>query len=175
VRVGKESIHTIHTEVSPPLDSIIYWFLKKSVNLYGEALVRTMADRQSASGNKSPSTSNGVNLVATFWSEKGIAPAALHLVDGSGLSPLNRVTTKAQVQVLQYAKGRPWFPGYYAAFPEYNGMKMKSGTISGVKSFCGYHTSASGTTYIFSFIVNNYNGSSSGLVRKMYAVLDALK
>ena len=99
----------------------------------------------------------------------------MNIVDGSGLSPLNRITTHAQVQVLQHAKKQSWFPGYYDAFPEYNGMKMKSGTINGVKAFCGYHKSKAGQEYIFSFIVNNYNGSSSALVQKMYKVLDELK
>lgn len=51
---------------------------------------------------------------------------------------------------------------------------MKSGTINNVKAFAGYHTSASGD-YIFSFIVNNYNGSSATLVQKMYKVLNVLK
>ena len=97
------------------------------------------------------------------------------MVDGSGLSPLNRVTTHAQVMVLQYAKKQPWFKGYYLAFPEYNGMKMKSGTINGVKGFAGYQTSKSGEDYIFSFLVNNYNGSAAGVVQKMYKVLDVLK
>ena len=32
---------TIYTHYSPSLDSIIYWFNKKSINLYGEALVKT--------------------------------------------------------------------------------------------------------------------------------------
>jgi D-alanyl-D-alanine carboxypeptidase/D-alanyl-D-alanine-endopeptidase (penicillin-binding protein 4) len=54
-------------------------------------------------------------------------------------------------------------------------MKMKSGTINGVKSFCGYQKSESGAEYIFSFLVNNYNGLSSAVVRKMYKVLDELK
>jgi D-alanyl-D-alanine carboxypeptidase/D-alanyl-D-alanine-endopeptidase (penicillin-binding protein 4) len=54
-------------------------------------------------------------------------------------------------------------------------MKMKSGSIIDVKSFCGYHTAGDGTQYIFSFIVNNYNGTSSGVVKKMYKVLDNLK
>jgi D-alanyl-D-alanine carboxypeptidase/D-alanyl-D-alanine-endopeptidase (penicillin-binding protein 4) len=31
------------TYYSPPLDSIIYWFLQKSINLYGEALMKTVA------------------------------------------------------------------------------------------------------------------------------------
>jgi D-alanyl-D-alanine carboxypeptidase/D-alanyl-D-alanine-endopeptidase (penicillin-binding protein 4) len=97
------------------------------------------------------------------------------MTDGSGLSPLNRVTTNAQVKILQYAKMQSWFSGYYDAFPEYNGMKMKSGTISGVKGFCGYHRSKKGQEFIFSFLVNNYNGSSSALVQKMYKVLDEFK
>jgi len=52
---------------------------------------------------------------------------------------------------------------------------MKSGSISDVKGFCGYHTSGDGAQYIFSFLVNNYSGTSSGVVKKMYQVLDSLK
>ena len=110
-----------------------------------------------------------------FWKDKGIPQTELNLVDGSGLSPLNRVTTHAQVTVLLYARKQPWFTGYQNAFPEYNGMKMKSGTISGVKGFCGYQTSSDGKEYVFSFLVNNYNGSSSLLIQKMYKVLDNLQ
>jgi D-alanyl-D-alanine carboxypeptidase/D-alanyl-D-alanine-endopeptidase (penicillin-binding protein 4) len=31
-----------YTHYSPTLDSIIYWFLKKSINLYGEALIKNV-------------------------------------------------------------------------------------------------------------------------------------
>jgi len=54
-------------------------------------------------------------------------------------------------------------------------MKMKSGTIGGVKGFCGYQKSADGNEYIFAFLVNNYNGSTNSVVQKMYVVLDELK
>jgi D-alanyl-D-alanine carboxypeptidase/D-alanyl-D-alanine-endopeptidase (penicillin-binding protein 4) len=54
-------------------------------------------------------------------------------------------------------------------------MKMKSGTINGVKGFTGYHRSKEGRTYVFSFLVNNYNGAASSLVQKMYKVLNELK
>jgi serine-type D-Ala-D-Ala carboxypeptidase/endopeptidase (penicillin-binding protein 4) len=159
------------THYSPSLDSIVYWFLKKSINLYGEALVKTFAYQKNGFGE----TTKGVEIVKNFWREKGIAPTELNIVDGSGLSPLNRVTTHAQVMVLKYAKAQPWFEDYYNAFPEYNGMKMKSGTINGVKGFCGYQKSRDGNEYIFSFLVNNYNGSASAVVQKMYKVLDELK
>ena len=161
----------LFTHSSPPLDSMIYWFLKKSINLYGEALAKTFAFQKSGLGE----TEKGVEIVRKFWKEKGIVPTELNMVDGSGLSPLNRVTTHAQVTVLKYARSQPWYRGYYDAFPEYNGMKMKSGTISDVKGFCGYQKSKDGNEYIFSFLVNNYNGSASSLVKKMYKVLDELK
>lgn len=162
---------TIYTHYSPTLDSIIYWFLKKSINLYGEALVKTFAYEKQGFG----STDSGVNVVKSFWKEKGIDEDELNIYDGSGLSPLNRITTHAQVEVLKYAKTKTWFPYYYDAFPEYNGMRMKSGTISDVKGFCGYHKAKDGKEYIFSFLVNNYNGKTSGVVNKMYKVLDVLK
>lgn len=167
------SVTFFHTEQSPSLDSIVYWFLKRSINLYGEALAKTIALQK----GKTASSEIGANVIRTYWKEKniGIDETELNLQDGSGLSPQNRVTTHAQVSVLQYAQTQPWFTGYYNAFPEFNGMKLKSGTIGGAKSFCGYHTSREGKKYIVSFIVNNYNGTSSSLVQKMYKVLDVLK
>ena len=160
-----------HTEISPPLDSIIYWLNKKSVNLYAEALLKTISYEK----EKIASTEKGLEIIKKFWKSKGIDTMQLNVQDGSGLSPSNRVTTKAEVQVLQYAKRQSWFKGYFNSLPEYNGVKMKSGTIKDVKGFAGYHTSKAGIQYIFSFLVNNYNGSSKALVQKMYKVLDELK
>jgi len=156
---------------SPALDSIIYWFLQKSINLYGEALIKTLGYEKKGLG----STDIGVGVVKDFWKQKGLDPEELNIRDGSGLSPQNRVTTHSQVEVLKYAAKQSWFPHFFAALPEFNHMKMKSGTISDVKGFCGYHTAGDGTQYIFSFLVNNYNGSTSAVVQKMYKVLDAMK
>ncbi|HEU4469481.1 MAG TPA: D-alanyl-D-alanine carboxypeptidase/D-alanyl-D-alanine-endopeptidase [Flavisolibacter sp.] len=161
---------TVHTHYSPQLDSIVYWFLRKSINLYGEALIKTLPQK-----NGMGDMQTGLAALKAFWKERSVEPTELNMADGSGLSPLNRVTTHAQVAILRYARQQSWFPGYYSAFPEYNGMKMKSGTISGAKGFCGYHKAGDGSEYVFSFIVNNYNGSASALVQKMYAVLNELK
>ena len=167
----EKNVLKIHSEISPSLDSIIYWFNKKSINLYGEALLKTFAYEKKGIG----STDSGVVVVQNFWKEKGLDKDEIGIVDGSGLSPLNRVTTHSQVEILKYAKTKDWFPYFKTALPEYNGMGMKSGTIRGVKGFCGYHKAKNGKEYIFSFLVNNYNGSASALVNKMYKVLDILK
>ena len=156
---------------SPPLDSLNYWFMKKSINLYGEALLKTIACEQVGFGT----AEKGLELVIQFWKERGIEPTALHMLDGSGLSPQNRVTTDALVKVLQYAKTRSWFASYYDALPIFNQMKLKSGTIGGAKGFAGYHTAKDGTAYTVAILINNYEGSAGEIVNKMYQVLDQLK
>lgn len=166
-----KNIHFFYSYHSPTLDSVIYWFLQKSINLYGEALIKEIAYEKNGFG----STDSGVDIVKNFWKQKGLDENEIHIIDGSGLSPQNRITTHAQVEVLKYAKSRDWFSYFYDALPEYNNMKMKSGTINAVKGFTGYQTSKKGEEFIFSFLVNNYNGSTSALVNKMYKVLNTLK
>ncbi len=156
---------------SPSLDSLNYWFLQKSINLYGEALIKTMAYEKTGYG----STDSGVEILKDFWSKNGIEKSALNIVDGSGLSPQNRITTDALVKMLQYAKTRDWYGSFYNALPLFNGMKMKSGTIGGAKAFAGYHTSKTETEYTFAIIINNYDADAGSMVPKMFKVLDELK
>jgi D-alanyl-D-alanine carboxypeptidase/D-alanyl-D-alanine-endopeptidase (penicillin-binding protein 4) len=165
------AFETLGTLYSPPLDSINYFFMKRSINFYGETLVKTIAFEKTGMG----STDKGIAIIKDFWKDKGIDPTALHMLDGSGLSPQNRVTVDALVKVLQYAKSRPWFNYYYDALPVYNQMKLKSGTIGGAKSFAGYHTAKDGTAYTVAIIVNNFDGSAGEVVKKMFLILDELK
>ncbi len=162
---------TVFTVSSPPLDSINYWFLKKSINLYGEALVKTIAYEKAKYG----STDTGINIIKNFWKDRGIERSALNIIDGSGLSPANRVTTNALVTIMQYALQQDWFPSFYYALPETNGIKMKDGYISGVRSYTGYIKTKTGGGYTFSFIVNNFDGSAGTVREKMWKLLDILK
>ncbi len=161
----------IDIHYSPTLDSINYWFLKKSINLYGEALLKTIAFEKTGIG----ATDKGVDIVKKIWQERGIDKSAIKVIDGSGLSPQNRITTGVLVTVLQYAKDKTWFPSFYNALPFYNNMKLKSGSIGGTKSFAGYHTSKAGINYTVAVIVNNFDGSASAVVNKLFTVLDELK
>lgn len=156
---------------SPSLESMNYWFMNKSINLYGEAFVKTFALHKKAEA----STENGIEVVRNFWQVKGINKAALKMVDGSGLSPTNRVTANSLVFVLEYARTRPWFNEFYRSFPEMNGMKLKSGYMSGVRSYTGMVTSRSGKKYSVAFIINNFEGDASAVRQKMWRVLDHLQ
>jgi D-alanyl-D-alanine carboxypeptidase/D-alanyl-D-alanine-endopeptidase (penicillin-binding protein 4) len=162
---------TLLSFYSPTFDSINYYFLQKSINLYGEAFVKTIAYEKTGFG----STDTGVNIIKDFWSKNGIEKSALHMVDGSGLSPSNRVTTNALVLVMQYAKKQSWYSSFYNALPEQNGIKMKSGYIGGARSYTGFIKSISGNEYTFSFIINNYDGNPVTVREKMWKLLDILK
>ena len=157
---------------SPTLDSMNYWFMRKSINLYGEAFLKALAFQPQLGPT---STEKGIEVLKKFWSERGIEKSALNILDGSGLSPQNRVTAHSLVKVLQFARQRSWYQSFYHSLPVYNGMKIKSGSIGGARSFAGYHTSSKGDQFIVAIIVNNYDGSSTDIVRKMYKVLDVLK
>ena len=157
------------TTSSPDLSEIVYWFNKKSVNLYGEQLLKTIAFKQGKEG----STRNGAKAVIDFWADKGIDKNALNMIDGSGLSPGNRITTMAMASILFQAQKEEWFADYLKSFPDYNGMSIKSGNINDVTAYAGYYTDKNGKKYVAVININNYSGS--GISRKLFQVLDALK
>ena len=155
---------------SPQLSKIVYWLNQKSINLYAEQLLKTIAWKS----GKQPSTDNGVEVEQNFWKARGIDPNSLNIVDGSGLSPGDRVTTMTMATILKSAKGTDWYPDFYESLPVYNNMKMKSGSILNVLTYAGYQTH-NGRELCFSIMVNNFNGSSRGIKEKMFRVLDELK
>lgn len=163
------AITKINTITSPTLSEITYWFLKKSVNLYGETLLKTIALKT----GKAATTAKGVETEVNLWSEKGIDKSALNIIDGSGLSPGNRITTSAMAGILFQIQKESWFADFYKALPDYNGMKIKSGTINDVSAFAGYHTDTAGNKYIIVININNYSGG--GINKKLFRVLDELK
>lgn len=163
-------VQNLTTILSPTLSKIVYWLNQKSINLYAEQLLKTIAWKS----GKQPTTDNGVAIEQNYWKAHGIDPLSLNVVDGSGLSPGTRVTTMTLATILRSAKGTDWFPDFYQSLPVYNNMKMKSGSILNVLTYAGYQTH-NGRELCFSIMVNNYNGSSRGVKEKMFRVLDELK
>lgn len=163
-------INVILEYKSPTLDKIIYWFMRKSVNFYGETLIKTLGKEKKNEG----SFDAGISFLKEFWKGKGINPVMINFADGSGLSPQNYVSARAEVQSLLWSRKQPWFNEFFDGFPtQGNGMKMKSGTMKDTKSFAGYHTSKDGKKYVFAIIVNNYQGSN--ISDALYKVLNVLK
>ena len=159
----------ISTITSPALSEIVYWLNKKSVNLYAEHLLKTIAWK----AGREATTKNGAAEEIKYWAAKGVDRNALNIIDGSGLSPATRVTTSAMASILFQVQQESWFPDFYKSLPENNGMKLKSGTINDVSAFAGYYYADNGNKYIIVINTNNYSGSR--INPKLFRVLDALK
>jgi len=154
---------TLDTYQSPPLSEIIYWFEQMSINMYGEVLVKTIAQVIN-------STIDSI-LPVYCQNEHGIEQTAVATMDGSGLSPENRITTWAIARVLYNVRQRAsWFSLFEQALPITNGIRMKSGYIHNVLSYAGYVNNQ-----VFSIITNNFNGQTSIMRQKIWNLLDTLK
>jgi len=167
----QKDLKPLVTITSPPLKEIIYWLNKKSINLFAEQLVRTIGWKF----GKNASITEGVIATQKFWAAKGIDLASLNIVDGSGLSPQNRVTSLTMANILYQAKKENWFDVYFNSLPIYNNMHMKSGTIANVLAYAGYADFGGKQPLCFSLIINNYNGNTSSMRQKMFELLDSLK
>lgn len=162
----------LDTYYSPRLCEIADRFNKISINLYGEALLKTIALHV----DEKTTTDDMVKWEQNYWNEKfGIDLGEIRIRDGSGLSPETRVSTLAMTTILNYAKLQPWFSCFYENLPVYNGMKMKSGTISNVLGYAGYQKATDGTELVFSLLINNHLGSATSMRQKMFKVLNSLK
>ncbi len=157
---------------SPELSKVVYWLNQKSLNVYAENILKTIAIKQGKKG----SFADGVEVIKDYWNKRlGLDTDALDILDGSGLSPENRITTLTMARILQSAVKEPWYNSFYESLPLYNNMKMKSGSIRNVLAYTGYEKSGDGTPLVFSFITDHYNGRTSTIRQKMFNVLDVLK
>ena len=68
----------------------------------------------------------------------------MNTIDGSRLSPANRITTYAMARMLFFAQDEKWFTAFYKALPFINNIHMKDGYINGVRSYAGYIHSSNG-------------------------------
>ncbi|HRN78901.1 MAG TPA: D-alanyl-D-alanine carboxypeptidase [Ferruginibacter sp.] len=156
---------------SPVYAAMDYWFLQKSINAFGESFVKTIGWVKGAGA----CTPCGIEVIREFWMNRGISSGAIQIIDGSGLSPNNKISTQTLVEAINFARTRPWFNRFYSNLPVMNGIRMKSGYISGVRSYAGIVKSLPGKEYVFAFIVNNFDGNPSSVREKMWKVLDILK
>ncbi|MEJ2543877.1 MAG: D-alanyl-D-alanine carboxypeptidase/D-alanyl-D-alanine-endopeptidase [Calditrichaceae bacterium] len=172
----------IHTTVSPSLKDIVFIINKKSFNLYAEQLVKLIALSQNQTG----SLENGLKIIENFLKDNSISTDGLALYDGSGLSRSNLITTKTMVELLKFMTKQSSFESYYNSLSvagdeddegNFNSFgngtviednaRIKSGFISNIRSHSGYVRDRSGRLIAFSFICNNYHGST-GTINKIH-------
>jgi len=170
---------------SPPLIEIINETHKKSINLYAEGILKIQVS------NCSINNISGNTLVATgnYLTNNGFKNSQFVIFDGSGLSPLNKITTQLMANLLSKISKKPHFEQFYntlsvagnSADGGYlknmlkgsiaaNNLRAKSGYMSGAKSYAGYVKNKSNNLLAFTVIANNYTCNNG----KMKAYLEEI-
>ena len=112
-RIGDFSIPIAQLE-SPPLGSIIRFMDRESDNFTAEMLLKQLGAVESDRGTSAA----GAAIVTQALSQAGVALPGVRIVDGSGLSQLDRLTANAVSGVLKAAWADPEVrPTFVAALP----------------------------------------------------------
>jgi D-alanyl-D-alanine carboxypeptidase/D-alanyl-D-alanine-endopeptidase (penicillin-binding protein 4) len=114
---------SLASDVSAPLAEIVRVMNHESDNFYAEMLLKGIA----AAAGKSGSSSLGGKLVVATMAEAGIPVEGVQIVDGSGLSSLDRLTASALVGVLRAGLADP---SIRSAFVGSLAVAGRSGTLS---------------------------------------------
>ena len=156
---------------SPSLDRLVSRMNRESINLYAELLWRDAArgiDRDVVG-----SAENANALLQKFLvNAVGTTRGAVTATDGSGLSVLDRVTTRSMVQLLAHAHKATWASAFHASLPvagesellrrrmrvtpAQGNLHAKTGTTNEVVGLSGYVTAENGEILAFAFL---YNGA----------------
>ncbi len=149
---------------------------KESDNLSAEMTLLAIAEKYYG---KPGNAKNGIYVIEKMIEDIGLNPDDYRLVDGSGVSHYNVVSTELLVNILKYffTEKPMLYQILYNSFPIggvdgtlENRMKStlaeknvhaKTGTLSGVSSLSGYLTTKQNHAIAFSIIMQNYIGSSS--------------
>ena len=181
-----------HTTLSPPLDEIVFYANKKSINLYCEAMLKMIGYKLYGAGYGT--TEWGVQGVEAYWKNRGVNLNGFYMNDGSGLSPDNAVSTYHLASILREAYEEESYKDSFDESLSFAGvsgdkgslrgqlvgtkaqgnLRAKSGYISRVRSYSGYVMDECGHLLSFSVIVNNYNCGNSAMRVKLMEVLKSL-
>jgi len=158
----------ITATASPELRKLVYHTNQISQNFYAENILRAISLHQSGYS----SSHGSVNEIYRFWKEKNVDLRGICMVDGSGLSRMNTISTHQLVDMLNYfAKDSAMSSDFYNSLPvagvsgtlrrmadstlAEGNLHAKSGSMTRVKSYAGYLKTKSGKSLTFAVIANN--------------------
>ena len=178
----------IVTTYSPTLREIASVCNHVSHNLYADALVKTVGLQYKPRRNEMISSfGRGVQVVKEYWEKKGLDVFPLRMNDGSGLAPADKVSAGFMGELLVYmATESAVSDAFIASLPQagiegsvrnfLKGSKLqgkahlKSGGITGVRSYAGYITK-DGKTYAVAVFSINYSCPMSRMTRALEKLL----
>ncbi|MDP4276498.1 MAG: D-alanyl-D-alanine carboxypeptidase/D-alanyl-D-alanine-endopeptidase [Bacteroidota bacterium] len=169
---------------SEPLSKLIGLIHEYSDNIYTEYLLRHIALTE---GNQPASARNGLRVIRDYWAKKGLDVTGLYMVDGCGLSPLNRVSSSFIADLLDYMLNKSQYAsvfeqslplagiqgtvsGFLKETPLAGKIRLKSGSNRTTTAYAGYYRQKR-QTLIVVMLVNHTQVSSKQVRNDMKELL----
>jgi serine-type D-Ala-D-Ala carboxypeptidase/endopeptidase (penicillin-binding protein 4) len=161
---GRAAPRVLAVHHSPPMLDIVTVLNKHSHNLYAEQLLRTVGRVTAGTG----SVRAGKRAVSRMLSPNTSGSFELRMLDGSGLSGLDRTDARTIVHLLTGLRNQPFFDDFASTLPEAGGVGLyrmhrtlavhnliaKTGTLDSVSALSGYVRARDGEQLVFSIISN---------------------
>ena len=173
------------THKSPVLTDIITSLLERSDNMFTEALLRAIA----VNSGREPIDSEGVAVIDSLFTARGLDVSGKFQYDGSGLARNNKAPVRFFGDMLTYMSSRRFgskqlrlvdlmprvgvnarigtlIPGTAMS----THLAVKSGSMRDVQCYVGYYP-ADEPKYAWAVLVNNWHGSRPNLKDKIDRLL----
>jgi len=169
---------------SAPLKNVVRVTNKRSFNLYAELLLRQLGLQRGAG-----TADAGLSAIKAYLAENGVDTSEQDFVDASGLSARDTAKAENFTDLLKAVYKKKYYPEFfdslaYPGDPDATGhvrnlgkgtqleknLRIKSGSLNGVRSYTGYLTTKKGGTLVFTSIINGYS-AAPGAIDSMHAKL----
>ena len=169
---NKQERKLITKTYSLPLKDIVRITNHVSSNLYADALLKTIGLKYESDKIES-SFGKGIKILNKHWEDKGFNTSHLWMFDGSGLAPTDKVTATFMCELLSYMATKSAVSKTFVESIPLAGIdgtvknflrdsklqgkvRLKSGSMSRVRSYTGYLTQDE-KQYAIAILVNNFS------------------
>ncbi len=97
-----DTVELLHVHHSADLASIIARMIRENRTLDAEAILKTLGSRRSG---RAGSFADGAEAVTAFLRDNGLPASGMVVIDGSGMSSLNRATPLQIMSVIRHLEG----------------------------------------------------------------------
>lgn len=159
------------SEVKHPISSAIDDILKRSNNMVAETVFKVAGGKYS---KESGSSEASIEMFNDYYNKLGINTDNIKIVDGSGVSKNNLLTTDFITEVLLKTAQNKKTEGFKCNMAKpgegtltdrmlyfKDNLRAKTGTLTNTSSIAGYLTVKSGKTYAFCIIINDPKSKSA--------------
>ncbi len=164
---------TLLTQIANPITDVMPKALQDSNNLIAETLFKLSAGKYYTTTG---SDEAGVAAFRDFYNKKGLKSEDVIIIEGSGVSRNNLVSTEWMTKALDTIYKSSDFEGYkeYMAQPGDGTLKdrllemrgdayLKTGSLSNVSAISGYVYSKDGNVYSVCLLIQNFKDKSSDI------------